>query len=374
MGDATRCSAPGSWGLRVLNPTTETEKYSLKGKTRQVPLRLISPFQLSCFQPRGLLRSASKLWAVVHGGPRKSPKLVTPKLHPLEPRTQAPGGRVNPTSPLPVLTTPASGWGRPGLSPSQPGQPWREAGQVPRALPKSAEIKNRRHSRRIEANGAEAPLGDTPAPSLGPGRLQTRRTSPAGVATATRECKAWRRAAARRAALCAGTEPARRGRRPAPGCQTPRRSELRAAQGASLAAPLPPAPLPSGPKHDVRLREPLRNWPTPNGFPTGGQVTHARGPCKCWVASLRAQAEPRAEPPSYFPSSPAVKSPAAWPPVPGEGRGELGEPPGLGLWEDLTCGKAQVCTCTPSSPSRPSRSHVRLEQSHLTLCLPAPSW
>ena len=182
---------------------------------------------------------------------------MTPKLHPLEPRTQAPGGRVNPTSPLPVLTTPASGWGRPSLSPLQPGQPWREAGQVPRALPKSAEIKNRRHSRRVEANGAEAPLGDTPAPSLGPGRLQTRRTSPAGVATATRECKAWRRAAARRAALCAGTEPARRGRRPAPGCQTPRRSELRAAQGASLAAPLPPAPLPSGPKHDVRLREPV---------------------------------------------------------------------------------------------------------------------
>lgn len=48
------------------------------------------------------------------------------------------------------------------------------------------------------------------------------------------------------------------------------------------------------------------------------QVAHARSPCKRGVLSLISQAEPRAEPPSCSPSSPAVKSPSARPPVPRE--------------------------------------------------------
>lgn len=148
---------------------------------------------------------------------------------------------MNAASPLPVLTTPASGWGatRPLPGAARPGQPRREAGQVPRAPPKSAEMEERRHSRRIEANGAETPLGDTPAPSPGPGRLQTRRKSRAGVAAAPRECKARRRAAARRAALCAGTEPGAAGRAAGPGCQ-------RRPAEASSAAPREPAWRPCG--------------------------------------------------------------------------------------------------------------------------------
>lgn len=48
---------------------------------------------------------------------------------------------MNPASPLPVPATPASGLGRPGLSPPLLGQPRREAGQVPRALPKALKSK-----------------------------------------------------------------------------------------------------------------------------------------------------------------------------------------------------------------------------------------
>ncbi|XP_044782601.1 protein STU1-like [Bubalus bubalis] len=77
----------------------------------------------------------------VHVGPPLSAYLVTPKLHPWNRGPKAPGGRVNPASPLPVPATPASGLGRPGLSPPLLGQPRREAGQVLRALPKALKSK-----------------------------------------------------------------------------------------------------------------------------------------------------------------------------------------------------------------------------------------
>lgn len=86
---------------------------------------------------------------------------MTPKLHPLEPRTRAPGGRVIPASPLPVPATPASGWGRQGLSPPLRCPPRMEAGQVPRALPKALKSK----IIAIEASGAETQLSNTPCPN-----------------------------------------------------------------------------------------------------------------------------------------------------------------------------------------------------------------
>lgn len=66
-----------------------------------------------------------------------------------------------PASPLPVPPTPASGWGRQGLSPPLRCPPRMEAGQVPRALPKALKSK----IIAIEASGAETQLSNTPCPN-----------------------------------------------------------------------------------------------------------------------------------------------------------------------------------------------------------------
>lgn len=58
---------------------------------------------------------------------------MTPKLHPPEPGTQAPGGRANPASPSQSPQPPPPSGGE--------TQAWREAGQVPRAVPKALKSK-----------------------------------------------------------------------------------------------------------------------------------------------------------------------------------------------------------------------------------------
>lgn len=149
---------------------------------------------------------------------------MTPKLHPLEPRTQAPGGRVNPASPLPVSTTPASGWGRPALAPPLLGPPGREAGQVPRALPYALKSKT------ITTPGELRQVGlrlSSATPSLGRGAYGPRRTPAALVAATAWECKA--RGFVRRD---------RAGRPGSPGLsETPCRTDLRATHQAHFAAP-----------------------------------------------------------------------------------------------------------------------------------------
>lgn len=89
-----------------------------------------------------------------------------------DPETASPGaedpgaGRAgDPSQSLPVPATPASGWGRQGLSPPLRCPPRMEAGQVPRALPKALKSK----IIAIEASGAEIQLGNTRCPNLGRG-------------------------------------------------------------------------------------------------------------------------------------------------------------------------------------------------------------
>ncbi|XP_053779896.1 uncharacterized protein [Desmodus rotundus] len=80
----------------------------------------------------------------------------------------------------------------------------------------------------------------TPLPQPRLGRPPSRRTPPSPAAAAARECKAGRREAARRAALCFGTGPARRGGPVARTVRATPREQLRAAHGARLAVLRPP--------------------------------------------------------------------------------------------------------------------------------------
>lgn len=182
---------------------------------------------------------------------------MTPKLHPLEPRTQAPGGRVYPPNPLPVPATPASGWGRHGLSPPLRRWPRREAGQVPRALPKAPKSKT------IVTQGELRQVGlrlssATPFPQPRLGFLPTRRTKPAPVAAAASGVQS-RAEGGGRARSFVRWDSAGRSR--AAGqprlSEPPRKAPLRAAHGAHLAVQLPPTPLCSGRTHHTRHPEPV---------------------------------------------------------------------------------------------------------------------
>lgn len=182
---------------------------------------------------------------------------MTPKLHPLEPRTQAPGGRVNPASPLPVPTTPASGWGRPGLSPPLPSQPRREPGQVPRALPKvlkSKTVTTQGELRQVGLRLSSAtPLppalawapADAPHPACWGGSRDSGVQSRAEGGFEARSFVRWDRA--RRHG--AGGQP--RVVRDSPENRAPRRprSPPRDPAAASVS--------PLWPKHDARRREPV---------------------------------------------------------------------------------------------------------------------
>lgn len=81
---------------------------------------------------------------------------------PPEPGTQAPGGRVNPASPSqsPQPPAPCVG-GDPGLE-----EGWAGA----EGCAESAEIENPRHSGRIEAQGLQMQLGNSPVLQPVPGR------------------------------------------------------------------------------------------------------------------------------------------------------------------------------------------------------------
>lgn len=85
------------------------------------------------------------------------------------PRPHNPRLRVGVTRPLPAAAWPAREGGWAGAAGSA----------------ESAEIENLRHSRRIEASGAATQLGDTPAPSLGPGTCRRAAPRLLGVAAAT---------------------------------------------------------------------------------------------------------------------------------------------------------------------------------------------
>lgn len=87
---------------------------------------------------------------------------MTPKLHPPEPGTQAPGGRANPASPSQSPQSPASEWG---------GNPGLEGGWAGAAgCAESAEIENPCHSGRTEAKRLQTLLGHSPALQPPPGR------------------------------------------------------------------------------------------------------------------------------------------------------------------------------------------------------------
>lgn len=159
---------------------------------------------------------------------------------------------------------------------------------MPRALPKVLKSKTVTTQGELRQVGLRLSSA-TPLSPAWPGRLPMRRTPPARVAAATRECRAGRRAASRRAALCGGTGPGATGRAVSPGL--------------SRHFPQNRAPRrPRSPPHGPAAASASQLWPEARRPPPGARklrvpraggrrgVGGVAGPLCGWLVELGAQA------------------------------------------------------------------------------------